>query len=466
MKERTKEKDALGLLSMFVVSWLMNSVTRGLLGYDVSFDPINALIEGIGDWDEEESGARNTMNIAGRLGGEVLSAMPMGTQIADYLIPNENSRRKIFGDSDPTRYGTGNIGLNMLLKPAISAAAGKDFKKDLASAGLNIGLPFGGRQAERTIEGLGAVKKGGSFSKDSEGRDIMQYPIFNSSPLETGKNYAQAALFGKSSLPTAQDWVKSGFDSSSAKETAAYKALSDMGADSRLTFETIRAIGEQKKLGDISSARAKKTLLDSSHLTDEQKAVLYDKLLASDSEKMRAEAFSSAGISDTQSKAVSWSIAKLEPEAGKVQASDYQKVSAILGHNLSEKQKTALVGVLYSSRDDSGNVKEESLLPYLKESARLLKLYSGTKDSELISMTVPQKFSYTPSLPLGVSSSLKKKPESREYALTEQEKKIFKDAYVSYFNSRMIPDATDKAVKKLRSEAYDAAKAAVVAGRG
>ncbi len=511
MKEKIAEKDALGLLGYFVVSWLMNSVTRELFGFDVSFDPINALKEGVEDWDEDESIAQNTVNVLGRLGGEALSAMPYGSQIADYIIPDEDKRERIFGDSDPTRYGTGNIGLNMLLKPFVSAASGEDIKDDLLSAGLNILLPFGGKQVERAIKGIPTVSQGGSFTKNSYGEQTMQYPVFNHNPFETAKNYGRAVLFGKSSLPTAQNWVQNDFDTNSVRETAAYQALVNMGADAKLTYDTIQAVSSAQKTNDLSETQVKKNVIQASGLTADQKATLYyelmaDKerkedvqrlidggnltqqqalkifntletsqatdtislnrakknalassgltaaqkadvyteLLASTDDKDKIQEYANAsGLSPEKAAEVYTTIALLKPEPGKTQVSDFQKISKIAWYKLTDKQTAALVATMYT---DSS---KDSLLPYLSNPKSLINMYVKTRDSELVSMTIPSEFSL----------------DNKSYTLTASEKRLFKDAYVRLFNAAVTSSSTAEQIKAARDDAYNAAKLAVVNSR-
>lgn len=99
--------------------------------------------------------------------------------------------------------------------------------------------PYGGGQVKKTIEGLSALKKGGSYSMDSEGKDILQYPVGNS-----GGDYAKTLLFGKSSAQEAKNWVDSGFKSLSAKDTQEYK---DSLVSGEKPLEAFRKIQEAKK---------------------------------------------------------------------------------------------------------------------------------------------------------------------------------------------------------------------------
>ena len=58
--------------------------------------------------------------------GEVLSNAPFGTQVASMVISDDTMRSKLFGESDPTRFGTGNIGIDALAKPAWQFFSGQE----------------------------------------------------------------------------------------------------------------------------------------------------------------------------------------------------------------------------------------------------------------------------------------------------------------------------------------------------
>lgn len=76
----------------------------------------------------------------------------------------------------------------------------------------------GGVQIKKTIQGLQAVKEGGSFSKTGK----LQYPVPND-PITT----TRAALFGKSNLPQAQKYFDSGATVLSDKQTQQFKDATD-----------------------------------------------------------------------------------------------------------------------------------------------------------------------------------------------------------------------------------------------
>lgn len=143
--------------------------------------------------------------------------------------------------------------------------------------------PFGGGQARKLIQGGEAAWKGGSYSVDNEGRDILQYPVYNGNAADRAKSWAQALLFGKTATEEAQSWVESGFKSLSAKETAAYQGMTEGGEDQRETYAFIQAARKLEKNYD------KMMLLKAYDISDAAKAEYYYQVLAGDTQKAEME---------------------------------------------------------------------------------------------------------------------------------------------------------------------------------
>ena len=152
LKERVGKKDAAGLLSYAVSAWLVNGMLEAISGRRPLFDPIEALMEALkaaGDDDDET-------NPAQALAGEAVSMIPYAGVVLPALMGDTESE-KIFGEDDPTRYGTGNIGLKAASKLAANMAAGeweKVLAQDLPEAAATYLTPYGGKQLLRAGEGL------------------------------------------------------------------------------------------------------------------------------------------------------------------------------------------------------------------------------------------------------------------------------------------------------------------------
>lgn len=155
--------------------------------------------------------------------------------------------------------------------------------------------PFGGNQAQKIWKGLDAYFKGGSYSVDKDGNDILQYPVLKDGDLGDFWTAAQAALFGKSSLDEAQDWVESGFNSLGARQTAVYQDLLNADVDDRDAWELIRALSDAKGDGQESREAAQRRVLDELDISEDAKAIAYYGLLASESERELMDGLADSG---------------------------------------------------------------------------------------------------------------------------------------------------------------------------
>lgn len=293
LKEKFKEKDAAGLIAIFLMSWLMNGVSEALVGRRVAFDPIDAVADAVKEAQEGEgSAAVKTAKVGARLGGEVLSNMPFGAQLSDVALGlSDTEAKSFFGDSDPTRYGTGNIGLTTITKPFVSAARGKDV--DLVDPITSIAFPRGGKQFTRTLrasQDLGLVPKEsvnlntgisfkqrkvpGSYKQDG----TMRFPI-EKSP----SNVASALAFGPYATKEGKDYLKSGVKGLSDTRTAQMEEAYEEGIPPKVYYEayyyTQKLEADKDANGKaISGSRAAKVMayVESLDLTSAQKDKLYE----------------------------------------------------------------------------------------------------------------------------------------------------------------------------------------------
>ena len=244
LKERVHEKDAAGLLLIFLASWLMNGISEKITGNRVVFDPIDAAMDGVKNAKEEaESEGRDAQagdyvtSVGGRLLGETLSAMPMGSQIATNLLGLDSAlgfnSEKFFGDSDPTRYGTGNVGLSALTKPALEYLMAEDKSKvNLLDDAMNLLPPFGGKQIARTIgaaQDMGFLPDGpfglpiGNDAEQAPGSYTasgnLRFPIDTTDPV----NVAAGLMFGSYGTKEGKEYIQNGAQAKGSKYTQAYR---------------------------------------------------------------------------------------------------------------------------------------------------------------------------------------------------------------------------------------------------
>ena len=161
--------------------------------------------------------------------------------------------------------------------------------------------------------------------------------------------------------------------------------------------------------------------------------------------------YTDAGVTEKKAAEINDALTSLVPESGEKSVSLYQKTQAISKQGLTPKQQAAIVATLYTSHDDDGNVTDESLLPYISNSARLLSLYTTSKgeNTTMINMTIPKSFD----------------DDGDTYELTDAEKKLYKDTYIAYFNLHITSVSTEHNVEHFDGKAADHAKKAVLDGR-
>jgi len=220
MRDMISAKDFGGLVLLALGNYMFNKAMEETRGSAVVFDPIQAMI------DASKEGLSPAQR-AGRVGGEVLSNVPLGQTVAalypeygltayDKKIP---TRKELFGRQDPTRYGS-------------SVLVAKGLQDPLAK----IVAPFAGNQIKKTIEGQRAVEDTAVFSR---GGDKLMYPV-----APTIANTARGYAFGKYSFPEAREYFKKDRRPLSEKQT---KQVLGSGNKSK-TYERIQ---KQRKISSI-----------------------------------------------------------------------------------------------------------------------------------------------------------------------------------------------------------------------
>lgn len=302
---------AKALFKFLIGAWLYNEVYEAIAGRRAALDPLDILNDSVGDftgyqlpntvqsalsgrWDftKEKPGTYQAIK---NLGGNLISELP-GTQVLTVLGLDEKWGLEIDSGRIAVSSAIPNIGNieKALLASNEDIAPKKKVQtvvNELANPAAYLALPFGGGQIKKMAQGAQAVMQGGSYKVDNEGRDILQYPIYNDKPGEMAKNLAQALLFGKTATEEAQGWIESGFKNLSAKETAAYQDMTAAGADQR---DSYTFVGAMKKL---DSKEAKLTMLFAYDLPEEGKTAYYYNALADDTERGKMDALEEQGVS-------------------------------------------------------------------------------------------------------------------------------------------------------------------------
>ena len=304
-EERKKGVAALAkaMFKFLIGAWIYNEFYESIVGRRAALDPLDIINDTVGDftgyqlpntvqaavsgkWDftKEKPGTEQAIT---NLEGAILSEMP-GMQVVNVLGLDEKwgveiDSGRIAVDSAIPSFAKIRKAIWSSNKDMAPAKKAKTITDELIKPGLYLATPFGGGQIRKSYQGATAAARGGSYSVDNEGRDILQYPVYNDNPADRAKSWAQALLFGKTATEEAQSWVESGFKSLSAKETAAYQGMTEGGEDQRETYAFIQAARKLEKNYD------KMMLLKAYDISDAAKAEYYYQVLAGDTQKAEME---------------------------------------------------------------------------------------------------------------------------------------------------------------------------------
>lgn len=308
-EERKKGVAALAkaMFKFLIGAWIYNEFYESIVGRRPALDPLDIINDTVGDFtgyhipnmvlagigaakgekiDFTTEKQTTDKAIAG-VWGRVLSEAP-STQALTILGLDEAMGIEIDNGRIAVASALPDIGKlrkaiwssNEDMTPAKKA---KTITDELIKPGLYLATPFGGGQIRKAYQGATAAARGGSYTVDNEGRDILQYPVYNDNAADRAKSWAQALLFGKTATEEAQSWVESGFKSLSAKETAAYQGMTEGGEDQRETYAFIQAARKLEKNYD------KMMLLKAYDISDAAKTEYYYQVLAGDTQKAEME---------------------------------------------------------------------------------------------------------------------------------------------------------------------------------
>lgn len=266
------EKDLASVFAIFLSTWLMNQAFENITGNRVGMDIIDALID---SWkiseSKDEKALQKVFSMGGRFAGEVLSNVPMGAQIVDQLGFDDYTKEKFFGESDPTRFGTGNIGLKSVFNPIGQLFTGKDV--DWSGTIANFLPSGGGKQLDRTFkwmedaglapridfnteEGLTITNpKKGAYNQKNE----LKYAVELDEPIDVLKG----AAFGTYQTKYGKDYLDENRTPLSVNKSKGVEELTSLGVDFGDAYETMR---EVNKIEGVSGKDNSKGILSREHL--------------------------------------------------------------------------------------------------------------------------------------------------------------------------------------------------------
>ena len=371
-EERKKGVAALAkaMFKFLIGAWIYNEFYESIVGRRPALDPLDIINDTVGDFtgyhipnmvlagigaakgekiDFTTEKQTTDKAIAG-VWGRVLSEAP-STQALTILGLDEAMGIEIDNGRIAVASALPDIGK---LRKAIWASNGdmapakkaKTITDELIKPGLYLATPFGGGQIRKAYQGATAAARGGSYTVDNEGRDILQYPVYNDNPADRAKSWAQALLFGKTATEEAQSWVESGFKSLSAKETAAYQGMTEGGTDQRESYAFVTAM---KKVEDKN---AKLAMLYAYDIPQNAKTAYYYSVMASDEEQAKMDALAADGVGYDAYMQYKQTYFK---QFG-TQTVSQERIQTVLdGLNLTKAQKAALWAAMGTSWKEENN---------------------------------------------------------------------------------------------------------------
>ena len=306
LSSKVKDKKVGSVLTILLANWIFNAISETLYGDRLLFDPIDVIAEAIDDYkeDEEKDELESIKNTIKRLFGETLGNIPGGTYLPMILGWNEDESQNFFGESDPSRYGTGNIGLSVFGSALQDIDKGNylDAASDLAA---NFLLPGGGKQAQRTIE---ALQVNGMLPQYENGQLIKEPVYYTGSGkvgyvtnpdgiMESPENFfdfAKQIMFGKWAGKNAQEYIDSGFKSMGQTQTNIFDALSE-GMNKSDSFNMAKEVYEAKK--EMTGEDGKYQFIEylsSDDFTSEQRNEIYDTYYGDSNLTVRINEFASS----------------------------------------------------------------------------------------------------------------------------------------------------------------------------
>jgi len=260
---------ALALTELVTVGYLLNRMGEAVLNREsILPDPIDAILSELQD---EEPSITDAML---RLLGEGLSAHPAGQYIAgigaEGLGLTEYDMKELFGESDPTRYGTGPMLISTLGEPIGQVLRGQNV--DVLGPALSFLPKFGGRQIERSIRGLQdmAVLPKETINKEGVSVKTQDFPASYSAGGnmrftidKTPSNYIRAGTTGTWSTKEAKNYIEQGNKPLGDKQEEAVVKLGGLPKVEKFVREFPKTGVEQQR----------KLIMDSDY-KDHEKAIL------------------------------------------------------------------------------------------------------------------------------------------------------------------------------------------------
>lgn len=295
-----------GMLFKYLVgAWLFNDLYEKLFGRRAALDPVEMLNNAVGGISGYQ--VPNVVDLAGEaltgdltaedfaveaqdpgkvlqtLGTEAAESLPfIGGVLGGGRVPIQSALPDL---SNLTMAATSDTWTGK--KKALTAF------EELSKPAAYLLPPFGGGQIQKMLRGGAAALQGGVYGVegDEDGGTYLKYPVY-----DDWQDRLNAIVFGTTYTEGGREWVDSGFKSLSVKQTTAYQAMKEFGADDRAAYDLIRAYKSVPD-GEGRSA-AQRDVIRSAGIPGGAKYAAYYNLGASDARRALMDA-----IADTEPEA-------------------------------------------------------------------------------------------------------------------------------------------------------------------
>lgn len=223
---------AVGQLALY--GFLYNQIFEMITGRRPALDPIGVAF----DFGEDASNKNiRTSDAVGNLGKNVLNQLPYAsTFLGGGRVPISSALPNL---TNINKYTSAKIDGDIS-----TAEAAKGIGKELLWPAAYLALPFGAGQLKKTVQGLGAVNKGGEYGKTAKGEKYLKFPI-----KQSVGNKIKAGIFGKSALPETEEYYRNKTKSLGTQQTQAFDYATAQGVNPQKMYKIILDMRELEPTG-------------------------------------------------------------------------------------------------------------------------------------------------------------------------------------------------------------------------
>ena len=371
------KRDELGkyawvMFQYWLLSYLFNDVYEKLMGRRPALDPVDMLVQTVGDvtgyempnildmaWDlatgEEISFETEKVGFGeavSNLAGDMVSQLPFSAGLNLVGIETDGGRLPA-ASAIPD--------FSAIWQASTNGDLTGDQRWKMLQDELNklayVLPPFGGGQISKSYKGIKAYLEGGSYSLDKDGDEILQYPVYKDDPDDAFWSLVRAAFLGKNSLPEAQDWVKSGYDSLNQYETVVYQDLLNCGVKDRDAFALVDQLRKLEETETEAGARRAqgRRILAKSDISAEGKAAAFYGMVATETEREWMDELVDVGADQADTMAFVSNL--YDAKSMKGMEKKQEQLSVFLDAPLTEEEKKVAIGFIMDTdlETESGN---------------------------------------------------------------------------------------------------------------